>query len=288
MSAPSSQPAPASRPGVAAIYRQSLKPSDLRFNNWACRPVAAVFVWLLYRTRVTPNQVTFLSLLVALLGDAALLGWEGRGGLAAAAGLLYLSFVLDCTDGQLARLKKQTSTVGAYLDFLMDEIKAVTLIAAGAGRLALDQAAVPLPELFDSARVGWLVIGLCGVAIAASGLSLTTFMRRPQYIEATTGRAAVQVEGFTKLVPGAPLRPDADAVDGQTPDATGQPSRTGSPLLWPVRALEWVGKLTLHYPAWFYIPALLGRLDWFLVPYLVAHTLYLGRSGLVVLWKLGR
>ena len=59
-------------------------------------------------------------------------------------------------------------------------------------------------------------------------------------------------------------------------------------VLLPIRLLESLGKLTLHYPAWFIFPALFGRMEWFLLPYLGAHTLYLGRSWLTVIWKLGR
>jgi hypothetical protein len=278
-------PARPSRPGVVEIYRRSLKPQDLRFNNWACRPLAAVFVWLLFYVPITPNQITFLSLFVALLADAALLFCPGRTGLGAAALLLYLAFVLDCTDGQLARLRGQTSSVGSYLDFLMDEIKAVALIAAVAGRLALDQTTVPglawltaqLPTLspLPAARLAWLGLGLVGVVIAASGISITTFMRRPEYFEAVHGKPAEKVPGFTAL---------------RAAETT--PAPPASPLkrlvMLPIRTLEWLGKLTLHYPAWFYIPALLGQIEWFLLPYLAAHTLYLGRSALIVLVRLGR
>jgi phosphatidylglycerophosphate synthase len=265
----------AGRPGVVELYRRSLKPSDLRFNNYACRPLAAVFVYLLYPTRVTPNQVTFLSLLLALLADGALISCPGRMGLFAAALLLYLGFVLDCTDGQLARIKGQSSVVGSYLDFLMDEIKAVALIASVAWRLAFDRIAVPLwpeapPNLF------WLSFGLLGVVVAASGCSLTTFMRRPEYFEAVYGKKPERVPGFTALrasQEAAPVRP--------------RPLWQRLGLL-PVSVLEWLGKLTLHYPAWFYIPALLGRIEWFFIPYVLAHVMYLGRSFLVVLIKLGR
>jgi phosphatidylglycerophosphate synthase len=267
-------PAAAGRLGVVEIYRRSLKPSDLRFNNWVCRPVAALVVYLLRPTAVTPNQVTFLSLLVALIGDATLLFCPGRVGLAMAALLLYISFVFDCADGQLARIKGQSSPVGAYLDFLMDEIKAVALIAAVAVRLSTDLTALPLlPQ--QSPGLGWLLGGLFGVVVAASGCSVTTFMRRPEYFEAVHGQPAERVPGFTALRP----------IGGQpAPAATGVKRL----ILAPVRLLEWLGKLALHYPAWFYIPALLGRLEWFFVPYVVAHTLYLGRSGLVILLKLGR
>ncbi|MBL9002588.1 MAG: CDP-alcohol phosphatidyltransferase family protein [Myxococcales bacterium] len=271
---------PIQRPGVVEIYRRSLKPQDLRFNNWACRPLAAVFVWVLFYVPITPNQITFLSLFVALLADAALLFCPGYTGLWSAAVLLYLAFVLDCTDGQLARLRSQTSSVGSYLDFLMDEIKAVALIAAVAGRLAIDRSPVPSAELLATVstdpRVLWLCVGLCGVVFAASGISITTFMRRPEYFEAVHGKQPEKVPGFTAL----------RAKDEAAPAAP--PSLIKRLVLLPIRILEWLGKLTLHYPAWFYIPALLGHIEWFLLPYLAAHTLYLGRSGLIVLVRLGR
>lgn len=270
---------------IAEIYRKSLKPSDLRFNNWVCRPVAAVVVYLLRPTRVTPNQVTFFSFFVHLLGCAALLSCRSREGLWAAALFGYFAFVLDCTDGQLARITGRTSPVGSYLDFLVDELKAFTLIAAVAGRLALKGAEIPWPltsvlAVADhlvpapSPTVFWLGLGLCGVVIAASGISITTFTRRPEYFEAVHGKKGERVPGFTRF--------KEPVMDAPPP----------SPLKWlvmlPVRVLEALGKLALHYPAWFYIPALLGRIEWFLLPYLAAHALYLLRSGLVVLVKLGR
>jgi phosphatidylglycerophosphate synthase len=256
---------------VVEIYRRSLKPADLRFNNWVCRPPAAVLVYLLRPTRITPNQVTFLSLFTSLLSCATLLLWRAQAGLFVSAALLHLAFVLDCVDGQLARIKGQTSTVGAYLDFLVDEIKAVTLIAAVAGRLALWGTPALLLQM-DGASF-WLSLGLCGVVVAASGMSLTTFMRRPEYYEATTGQKAVRVAGFTRL---------------QEPKPAAPPSLGRQLVRLPLRLLEELGKLVLHYPAWFYVPALLGRIQWFLVPYVLAHAAYLARSGLIVLVRLGR
>lgn len=268
------------RLSIPEIYRRSLKPRDLRFNNWVCRPLAAVFVYLLRPTPLTPNQITFLSLFVALGADAALLFWTDRAGAIAAAIGVYLAFVLDCTDGQLARIRGQTSTVGSYLDFLMDEIKAVALIAALAGRLA--RLGAPPPFTWDGpfaeSHAFWLLVGLIGVVTAASGISLTTFMRRPEYFEAVTGRKAAQVPGFTALQ-------DAEAP-ASAPAAAGSPLRTLIKL--PIRLLEAAGKLILHYPAWLYIPVVFERCDLFLLPYLAAHLLYLGRSGLIVLWRLAR
>jgi hypothetical protein len=291
--APEGHPAaaepPAPRPGavtgplsIAEIYRRSLKPQDLRFNNWVCRPPAAVLVYLLRPTPVTPNQVTFFSLFVHLCGCAALLSCREPAGLWAAAFIGYLAFVLDCVDGQLARITGKTSTVGSYLDFLVDELKAFTLIAAVAGRLAW--IGVPLPGPLGallgpagealSPTVFWLVIGLCGVVIAASGISITTFTRRPEYFEAVHGVKGERVPGFTRF---------KEPVTSAPP-----PSLLKRLVRLPVRLLEGLGKMALHYPAWFYIPALLDRIEWFLLPYLLAHAMYLARAGLVVLIKLGR
>lgn len=274
--APAASPPPVGPLSIPEIYRRSLKPKDLRFNNWVCRPPAAVLVYLLRSTRVTPNQITFLSLFTSLLSAATLLFWRDRVGLGVSAALVYLAFVLDCVDGQLARITGKTSVVGSYLDFLVDEIKAVTLIAAIAGRLALQSApAVAAGSLFAGVdgSLFWLGFGLFGVTAAASGMSLTTFMRRPEYFEATTGQKAVRVVGFTRFEEPKPAAP---------------PSLLRRLIRLPITLLEETGKLVLHYPAWFYIPALLGQIEWFLVPYVLAHTMYLGRSGLVVLIKLGR
>ena len=52
--------------GLWELYRATLKPKDLAFNVYVCRPVAALFVYALQGTRVAPNQVTFFSLLVAI------------------------------------------------------------------------------------------------------------------------------------------------------------------------------------------------------------------------------
>ena len=43
--------------------------------------------------------------------------------------------MLDCVDGQLARLRGTSSPIGAHLDFLMDELKAFLLVAAAGVRL---------------------------------------------------------------------------------------------------------------------------------------------------------
>jgi phosphatidylglycerophosphate synthase len=67
---------------------------------------------------LTPDQVTFASLIVGLPVGVAYS--TGRVGLIIGAVLFYLSFVLDCVDGKLARALAVTSKRGKALDELAD------------------------------------------------------------------------------------------------------------------------------------------------------------------------
>jgi phosphatidylglycerophosphate synthase len=233
---------------VRDIYRQSKKKRDNFWTEWISRPPAALLVWMLKGTRVTPNQVSFLAIAVAAGGCATMIGWRTWLGLIVAGLLLQLAYIIDCVDGQLARIKSMASPVGALLDFMLDEVKAFLVIAAAATRLFL-----------QSHDPKWLLIGLGGLFVAATGITLTTFMRRPEYLEAT----------------GAPPILPATERAGFLPAS-----------LSPVALVEALGKYVLHYPSWFLFVCAANRLDIFVYAYLGAHLLYLGRASLTIVVKL--
>lgn len=79
-------------------------------------------VRLAARLGLTPNSVTGLSVGLAGLAAVAFSAGERRAQVAGAA-LLYLSFVLDCVDGQLARYTRMFSPLGAWLDATFDRVK---------------------------------------------------------------------------------------------------------------------------------------------------------------------
>ena len=74
------------------------------------------------RRGFSPNQVTVLALCVGIAAAAAFATGE-RAGYIVGAALVYLSFVLDCVDGQLARYTRRYSKFGAYLDSVFDRSK---------------------------------------------------------------------------------------------------------------------------------------------------------------------
>jgi phosphatidylglycerophosphate synthase len=102
-------------------YEASVKSraSDEPINTYVLRPAAGFLVRALYRTPVTPNQVTLAATAAGFA--AALLYLQGTPLLTAAAGLfLTLKDTLDSADGQLARAKGMFSRAGRFLDSIGD------------------------------------------------------------------------------------------------------------------------------------------------------------------------
>jgi len=234
---------------IAETYRLTRKVPDLPWNFYVCRPVAAVFVHAAAETRITPNQITLASLVVAGVAAALLVLLPGLAGLVVAVVVFELSYVLDCADGMLARLRNQQSTAGHLFDFLMDEIKAFAILGASAVRLWLDR----------SHDATYLLLGIAGLVSLATGVALTTFVRRPE------------IEG--------PRPPTATAEGGAS-----RPRSAGRRL---VGLAESAAKLVIHYPSYIWIAALAGRLDWYLFPYVAVNALYAARTLAAVAVRFG-
>jgi phosphatidylglycerophosphate synthase len=66
-------------------------------------------------TRVTPNALTW-GMIVVGVAAAAALTVPGVWGAVAAVLLIQGQILLDCSDGELARWRRQSSTAGVYLD----------------------------------------------------------------------------------------------------------------------------------------------------------------------------
>jgi len=241
---------------IASIYRASKKKQDINFwTEWVCRPPAAVLVYALRGSHITPNQVTFLATLVALGSCALFILLPGWWGAIVAALVFEFSFVLDCVDGQLARIRKTASAIGHHLDFLMDEIKAFFVFGAVTVRLWLGAASSD-----EGAR--YLVVGLAGMACLGAGLTMTTLMRRTEY--------------------GAP-----------PPTEEGQPAQVAvrrGPVGAAISLLEQAARVVVHYPSYILIVALVppGRVDIYFWAYAVVNALYAARSFLSIVMKLGR
>lgn len=238
---------------IRDVYQASKKKEDIAWNIYVARPIAAILVAMLRPTPLTPNQVTFLGVAVFFVAAAAFIALPGAWGFLVGALLVQLSYLFDCADGQLARLKSMTSEVGSHLDFLMDELKAMTLAGALGVRL----------WMMDGEPY-WLLVATAGVFWVGAATSLTNFVRRPEY-------AGVEVK------PGDSARKRA------------MPASLIGKVIWLAEA---VARYFVHYPSWIMWVALAAFVlpfdaaIVFLVLYLGVYTVYLARTTLAILLKL--
>ncbi|GIF65516.1 hypothetical protein Ais01nite_35510 [Asanoa ishikariensis] len=147
-----------------AELRLAVKEQDDFFTTYFVSPWSPHVTRLAARLRLSPSQVTAVSIVV--VAAAAALFAYGGGHLAWVLGgiLLYLGFVLDCVDGQLARYTRNFSVFGGWLDTIADRGKEY-LVYAGLA-------------------VGAEAAGLAGawpLAIAAIGLQTVRHMTDTWY-----------------------------------------------------------------------------------------------------------
>jgi phosphatidylglycerophosphate synthase len=99
------------------------EPRDFR-RSYArlVRRLSIRITWLALHTRLSANQVTVAGILVGVAG-ALLLAWNDFWPLMIGLVLLQLSFVIDYSDGEIARYRaleegRETDAGGAYLDWI--------------------------------------------------------------------------------------------------------------------------------------------------------------------------
>jgi phosphatidylglycerophosphate synthase len=120
----------ASAPGFPSL-EQVIKSREVEdpVNLWVHRPLAYAFCRLIYRTPITPNQVTVLAI---GLGLAAALCWVdgSRSAMVWGGALLWASAIMDGADGILARAKHAQSSLGRALDGSADMLVGLSTVAA--------------------------------------------------------------------------------------------------------------------------------------------------------------
>lgn len=93
--------------------------ADELINIYLLRPLASVFVWLVYPTRITPNHLTLFAMLLGLT-SAYCYALNTPAAIAAAGLLVTAKDIFDDADGQLARAKELYSRRGRFLDSIGD------------------------------------------------------------------------------------------------------------------------------------------------------------------------
>ncbi|MFZ4399045.1 MAG: CDP-alcohol phosphatidyltransferase family protein [Bacteroidales bacterium] len=140
-------------------YKKSLKMIEVEeiFDLFFYRPLAFILVKIIYPTNITPNQLTIAAIIMGVIGgffyahgsplfpEYFIIG-----------SLFYMMFnILDCSDGQLARLKKNGTRTGRIIDGVADYI-AVTAVYIGIGLGFADNT--------DNPPLYWFLLALTGAS----------------------------------------------------------------------------------------------------------------------------
>lgn len=110
--------------------RGTYKSRDSWWTVLLVDPVAARLVQLTAGLHwLTPTRLTWVAFLLGLAAAGAFLA-AGPGWLVAGAILYYVSFTVDCVDGKIARLRRERSMRGSWLDFLLDRLRVMVCTVA--------------------------------------------------------------------------------------------------------------------------------------------------------------
>jgi phosphatidylglycerophosphate synthase len=168
-----------------ALLRGLENPRDGYLDRILNRHLSRPTTRLVLPTPLTPNHVTILGVIVGIVGGL-LLGSATAAGRLAGVVALVVSSVLDCVDGEVARIKFTESRLGHLLDITGDTLVHTALLAGIAMQLGRQGA-------WPGAPVLWLLgAGVLG-AFAATTWSEQTEARRHRIPDAWENRVIESV-----------------------------------------------------------------------------------------------
>jgi len=143
------------------------------------RPLAFLFVKAIFRTSITPNQLTLISMVLGII--AGIWYCVGTPAAFAAAGTFCMLYnIVDCSDGQLARMKHSGTPIGRILDGFADYAVSVAVYVG-----ILVGFALPSP---DPLGMG-ILTALAGIGNAVTSAFLDFYRNR--YLDITLGRPSI-------------------------------------------------------------------------------------------------
>lgn len=151
---------------------RSLRKSEFEgfIDRYFNRKISGLLTRLFLRLGVSPNAITLVALVIGLVAASAFA--VGTYTAAVIGALMFqLSAIVDCCDGEVARLTFTESPFGDWLDITADNIVHMALFAGVAWGLFLRQ---------GGSESAWLPLGLGAAAVAGTGLCLRVMNRVKQ------------------------------------------------------------------------------------------------------------
>lgn len=189
-------------------YRDSLKATEAEevSDLLIYRPISFLFVKATYPTNLTPNQVSSIAMLFGVI--AGILFGFGTYSCLIAGGIFYFTCnVLDCADGQIARLKKNGTKTGRIIDGFIDYIVSISVfIGIGIGLTNVLSSGI-YPEFGTSilhisghgsgVLYIWIITVLAGVSSALQAFYFDLY--RNKYLENVYGKSSRLEDEITEF-----------------------------------------------------------------------------------------
>ena len=171
-------------------YKNGLKLQEAEeiLDLYFFRPLAFILVKIVYPFPITPNMLTAVSMILGLL--SGYLYSYGQADTTLIAGFVFLiSNVIDCSDGQLARLKKNGTKTGRIVDGMADY---VTFTATTLG------IAIGYSHTFES-NIAWgILVGLTAISLIVQSILLDYY--RNEFIGITTGKVQTTEDEYNEFL----------------------------------------------------------------------------------------
>ncbi|MCX7025041.1 MAG: CDP-alcohol phosphatidyltransferase family protein [Spirochaetes bacterium] len=159
---------------VIASLPADKRKADGPWTTFVLRPLSFPVAWALLALGVTPNAVTYASAFLCVVGFV-LLAVPHPVAVYSAFSLFFLFGILDCVDGNMARMVKRPNPMGEWVDALGGYVAYATfLLGIGIAAEIANGSAIPLTGLrLPWAGGGWVLLG--AIASSANLLMRATF-----------------------------------------------------------------------------------------------------------------
>jgi CDP-diacylglycerol--glycerol-3-phosphate 3-phosphatidyltransferase len=147
------------------------------------RPLVGWIAKQFAKTNITPNQVSFLGTIIALIGCLFFIFLLSYWGSFLFAIFIFTAGLLDGVDGALARLTDQVSIRGGYLDSVLDRYTDAFIILSFLARYPPSTTILAMPLLF------WILFTLIGVLMVSYIRSKAEFCGVPNCDVGLAGRS---------------------------------------------------------------------------------------------------
>lgn len=116
---------------IYSDYKRHTKPINQEepLDFFIFRPIAYIVVKLTNFLNITPNQFSFLALLMGLYASFNIFSLGMQGYTQAFLGIIGFS-IFDCCDGMVARIKKNGHPYGEFIDMAVDVISSCCIFAS--------------------------------------------------------------------------------------------------------------------------------------------------------------